>query len=343
MSIRVLIVDDSPTMRGLIAATLRTDPDIEIVGEAGDPLEARGAIKALDPDVVTLDIEMPNMSGLEFLERLMRLRPTPVVMVSTLTQHGADETIAALALGAVDCVGKPTGPGDREFRRLPEVVRAAAGARLQTLPSARSEAPAPEYRPSGRVVALGASTGGVEALLQVISGFPANCPPTVITQHMPASFTPSFAARLDRTCAPQVSEARDGDKLETGRVYLAPGGVAHLKVERVGLDLRCRLVEGDLVSGHRPSVDVLFRSVAQACGGQAVAALLTGMGRDGADGLLALRHAGAVTIAQDEATCVVFGMPRVAFEIGAAERQLPLGRIAPALLAATQKSPVGVA
>lgn len=341
MTIRVLIVDDSPTMRGLIAATLRTDPDIEIVGEAGDPLEARVAIKELDPDVVTLDIEMPNMSGLEFLERLMRLRPTPVVMVSTLTQHGADETIAALALGAVDCVGKPTGPGDREFRRLPEVVRAAAGARLQTLAPARSE-PVAEYRPSGRVVALGASTGGVEALLQVISGFPANCPPTVITQHMPASFTPSFAARLDRTCAPQVTEARDGDKLETGRVYLAPGGAAHLKVERLGLDLRCRLVEDDLVSGHRPSVDVLFRSVAQACGGQAVAALLTGMGRDGADGLLTLRRAGAVTIAQDEATSVVFGMPRVAFEIGGAERQLPLGRIAPALLAATQKSPVGV-
>lgn len=342
MTIRVLIVDDSPTMRGLIAATLRVDPDIEVVGEAGDPLEARGAIKALDPDVVTLDIEMPNMSGLEFLERLMRLRPTPVVMVSTLTQHGAEETIAALALGAVDCVGKPTGPGDRDFQRLPEVVRAAAGARLQTAPGPRAE-PTPEFRPSGRIVALGASTGGVEALLQVISGFPANCPPTVITQHMPATFTPSFAARLDRTCPPQVSEARDGDKLETGRVYLAPGGAAHLKVERSGMDLRCRLVEGDLVSGHRPSVDVLFRSVAQAVGGQAAAALLTGMGRDGADGLLALRRAGAATVAQDEATSVVFGMPRVAFEIGAAERQLPLGRIASALLAATQKSPVGVA
>jgi two-component system chemotaxis response regulator CheB len=340
--ITVLIVDDSATMRALIARQLETDPGIRVVGEAGDPLEARAAIKALNPDVVTLDIEMPNMSGLDFLERLMRLRPTPVVMVSTLTQRGAEATIQALELGAVDCVGKPAGVHAGEFAQLTEKVRIAARARVRD-----GTTPAPAvtdfpYAPAADVVAIGASTGGVEALLTVLRSFPTSCPPTVITQHMPANFTTSFAARMDRTCAPRVTEAVDGAPLLPGQVYLAPGGVAHLKVARSGAGLVCRLEEGEPVSGHRPSVDVLFKSVAQARPKRAVGVILTGMGRDGAEGLRQMRDGGAVTIGQDEATCVVFGMPRAAAELGGVERQLPLERIGPALLRAAARERAGV-
>jgi two-component system chemotaxis response regulator CheB len=332
--VRVLIVDDSATMRGLITATLRRDPDIEVIGSAGDPLEAREAIKALNPDVITLDIEMPNMNGLEFLERIMRLRPMPVVMVSTLTQAGAEETLRALEIGAVDCVAKPTrlDEGSAGLSELATKVKAAARARVRShMPSSAGRRAPESFNPGGHVVAIGSSTGGVEALLTVISRFPANCPPTVITQHMPATFTASFAARLDRATDASVAEAREGALLEPGKVWLAPGGATHLQVVGSGT-LRCKLIATDPVNGHRPSVDVLFNSVAQAAGARAVGAILTGMGRDGADGLKAMRESGAHTLGQDADTCVVYGMPKVAYEIGAVERQVSLGAMGDAIL-----------
>jgi two-component system chemotaxis response regulator CheB len=342
--VTVLVVDDSPTMRGLITAVLRRDPDIEVIGAAGDPLEAREAIKRLNPDVITLDIEMPNMSGIEFLEKIMRLRPTPVIMISTLTQAGADITIEALALGAVDCVGKP-GPGmtaSDAFGGLTEKVKAAARSRLRPLGEVvRPQINGTVFRPNGSVVAIGSSTGGVEALLTVIPHLPANGPPTVITQHMPGTFTKSFAKRLDSSSAATVTEAEDGDVLAPGKVFLAPGGDRHLTIERSGGQLRCRLLPGEAVNGHSPSVDVLFNSVAQAVGKKAVGAILTGMGRDGAKGLLAMREAGGRTLGQDEASCVVYGMPRAAFEIGAVERQFPLSRMGAQILAACVQTPEG--
>ncbi|MBI1686901.1 protein-glutamate methylesterase/protein-glutamine glutaminase [Caulobacter hibisci] len=332
--IRVLVVDDSATMRGLITAALNRDPEIEVVGAAGDPFEARGMIKALNPDVVTLDIEMPNMNGIEFLEKIMRLRPMPVVMVSSLTQAGAEMTLRALELGAVDCVGKPTtATGTAEaLAEVAEKVRTAARASVRTKADAAPvTARRGNYLPSGDVVSIGSSTGGVEALLAILTQFPETCPPTVITQHMPATFTASFAARLDRASGAKVQEATDGALLEPGKVYVAPGGATHLEVVR-SAGLRCRLTAGDPVSGHRPSVDVLFRSVAQAVGEKAVGAILTGMGRDGAQGLLQMRQAGARTVGQDEASCVVYGMPRAAFEIGAVEKQVSLSSIGQSIL-----------
>jgi two-component system chemotaxis response regulator CheB len=334
--VRVLIVDDSATMRSLIAAVLQRDPEIEVVGEAGDPLEAREAIKKLNPDVITLDVEMPNMNGIDFLEKIMRLRPMPVVMVSTLTVRGAEATMEALELGAIDCVAKPSTGGLEGFSDLPFKVKAAAKAKVRPLRTPDPGAPAPtplEHTPDGRLIAIGSSTGGVEALITVLSRFPANCPPTVITQHMPATFTRSFSERLDRLCAPKVAEAHDGAVLENGRIYIAPGGDKHLEIGGTGT-LRCRLSDGPAANGHRPSVDVLFRSVAKAVGSRAVGAILTGMGRDGAEGLLAMRRAGARTFGQDEASSVVYGMPKAAFEIGAVERQAPLDRIAAELLKA---------
>lgn len=324
--VRVLIVDDSATIRGVISSILGRDAEIEVVGFAGDPLEARELIKQLNPDVITLDVEMPKMSGIDFLERIMRLRPMPVVMISTLTQAGAATSLQALEIGAVDCIGKP------DFEGLAEKVKAAARARVRPL-SQRPTTPTPVkgYRPGSKLIAIGSSTGGVEALLTVLASFPENCPPTVITQHMPATFTASFAARLDKLSAPKVQEATDGAPLLAGHVYLAPGGAAHLEVTG-GAQPRCRLLTGHPVNGHRPSVDVLFHSVCRAYGRRAVGIILTGMGRDGADGLLAMREAGASTIGQDEASCVVYGMPKTAFEIGAVERQLALGSVARAAL-----------
>lgn len=339
--IRALIVDDSATMRGLIAAALRRDPGIAVVGQAACAAEARQAIKNLNPDVITLDIEMPAMNGLEFLEKIMRLRPMPVVMVSTLTSRGADATLEALELGAFDCVAKPSVAGLHAFDALAATVRAAAHARVRSrtlppLPTARPlpETPSPGYRPDGRVLAIGSSTGGVEALLTILSQLPANCPPTVVTQHMPETFTRSFAARLNRVCAAEVSEAADGAPLLPGRIYLAPGGPAHLQIAGSGT-WRCRLRPDDLVSGHRPSVDVLFASVAKAAGPCALGVILTGMGRDGAQGLLAMRQAGARTLGQDEASCVVYGMPKVAFEMQAVEKQVRLENIAAEIIEIT--------
>ncbi len=332
MTIKVLVVDDSLTMRGLISAALRRDPEIEVVGTAADPIEARAAIKALNPDVLTLDVEMPNMNGLEFLEKIMRLRPMPVVMVSTLTAAGADVTLAALEIGAVDAVEKPAVATSDAFQELIGKVKAAARSRVRPRGEAPATAAAPDaYRADPRhILAIGASTGGVEALLTILSGFPADCPATVITQHMPASFTASFAARLDRVCAPAVAEAVDGAPLAPGRIYLAPGGLAHLEVTP-GANPHCRLTASEPVNGHRPSVDVLFDSVAR-LGRPATGVILTGMGKDGARGLLAMRQAGAHTLGQDEATSVVYGMPRAAFELGAVERQAPLHRLSSAIL-----------
>ena len=330
--IRVLVVDDSPTMRGLITAALRRDPEIEVIGSAADPLEARALIKELNPDVITLDVEMPNMNGLEFLEKIMRLRPMPVVMVSTLTQAGAEVTLRALEMGAIDAVGKP-GAGvtaAEAFAELTLKVKTAARSRVRAREAVEAPRPRTDYRPrADHVLAIGASTGGVEALITILSAFPANCPATVITQHMPATFTPSFAARLDKMSAATVSEAVDGAPLMPGHIYLAPGGVAHLEVS--GTTPRCRLSQGDTVSGHRPSVDVLFRSIAR-LRKPMTGVILTGMGRDGAQGLLEMRNAGAHTLGQDEASSVVYGMPRVAHEIGAVERQLPLNRLSSAIL-----------
>ncbi|MCY6382416.1 protein-glutamate methylesterase/protein-glutamine glutaminase [Hoeflea prorocentri] len=337
--VRVLVVDDSATMRSLISSVLQADPDIEVVGTAGDAAQARSAIKQLNPDVITLDVEMPNMNGLEFLEKIMRLRPMPVIMVSTLTSRGAEASLAALELGAFDCIGKPAVTDPNPFPDLAEKVkqggkskaRIGASATAQPTGANGQSDTAVNYRPGSKVVAIGASTGGVEALISLLSTFPANCPPTLITQHMPEAFTSSFAARLDRLCKPQVAEASDGAPIRPGMVYVAPGGQSHLEI--VGsTTLRCRLREGEAVNGHRPSVDVLFNSVAAHCGRRAVGVILTGMGRDGASGLLQMRQGGAATIGQNESTCVVYGMPRSAFEIGAVENQLPLRRIGEEIL-----------
>lgn len=340
---RVLVIDDSATMRQLIRRTLSADPQIQVVGEAADPIEARAAIKVLNPDVLTLDIEMPRMNGLDFLERLMRLRPTPVIMVSALTRAGAAATLQALELGAVDCVAKLSASDTHGFDELAAKVRAAHHARLTPL-SHRSPAgaaappPSTTYVSDGRVVALGASTGGVEALIEVLRHWPRNGPPTLVVQHMPAGFTENFAARLDRLCAAQVCEARDGETIGIGQVRLAPGGGAHLELSGAAKAPRCRLVSADAVNGHRPSVDVLFASVARVMGPLAVGAIMTGMGRDGAQGLRAMRDAGADTLGQDEASSVIYGMPKVAADVGAVARQLPLERIGPALLALTHRA-----
>jgi len=336
---RVLVVDDSPTMRGLIAAVLSSDPEVNVIGQAGDALEAREAIKRLNPDVLTLDIEMPNMNGLDFLEKIMRLRPMPVIMVSTMTHRGAEATLAALEIGAFDCVGKPQPGEPRPFGDLAEKVKAAARTQRNFAQPAKPAAVTPppavaDFRVGRKIVAIGSSTGGVEALIAVLQKFPANCPPTVITQHMPPTFTRSFAERLNRLCAPVVEEATDGARLEIGKIYLAPGGERHLQVSNASAPC-CRLVERAPVNGHRPSVDVLFDSVAELAGRNAVGVILTGMGRDGAAGLLKMRHAGARTLGQNEKTCVVYGMPRVAYELGAVEQQLPLAAIGEEILKMT--------
>lgn len=340
--VRVLVVDDSRTMRNLICYALSRDPEIEVVGQAADPFEARDAMKALDPDVVTLDVEMPNMNGIEFLSKIMHLRPTPVIMVSNLTSRGAEATIKALEIGAFDCIAKPL-PGEEEiFPELPEKVKTAAAARVHLVRPRQDagEAAKPadsRYVPDGKVIAIGASTGGVEALITLLSHFPTNCAPTVITQHMPATFTKSFADRLDRLCAPHVSEAVEGAPLVPGKIYLAPGSVAHLEVV-FAKTLTCRLSPTALVNGHRPSVDVLFNSVASSAMSQAVGVILTGMGRDGTQGLAAMRQAGARTLGQDQATSLVYGMPRVAFEHGAVEKQMPLEKIGSEVLRLTNKA-----
>lgn len=339
LRIRTLIVDDSTLVRQLLTSILSSDPQIEVVGTAADPLIAREKIKALNPDVITLDIEMPRMDGLEFLEKIMSLRPTPVVMISSLTQKGVDATMRALEIGAVDFVAKPTidvtaGLGDLAAEIISK-VKTAAQARVR----ARRRDPSPacvatggmRYASTDKVIAIGASTGGVESITTVLMGMPADAPGIVVTQHMPPQFTGSFARRLDSTCQIRVMEASDGTRVLPGHAYIAPGG-AHLKLVRSGGNFVCRVGGTERVSGHCPSVDALFSSVAETAAANAVGLILTGMGKDGAAGLLAMRKAGAHTIGQNEATSVVYGMPRVAFEIGAVEEQVDLDQAAARVL-----------
>ncbi len=334
---RVLIVDDSPTIRQLIRTLLANDRRLRVVGEAGDPYEAREKIKDLAPDVITLDVEMPRMNGLSFLEKLMRLRPMPVVMVSTETQKGSAAALEALSLGAIDCIGKPaSGALDEAFQNLGDLLVAAADARLREPGLRKPVDPATGFRWNGRYVLIGSSTGGVDALETILSEFPENCPPTLITQHMPETFLESFVRRLAPKIAPRFELATDNAPLLQGKVYIAPGGAYHLGVSG-GDTPKCKLLSDEKRNGHRPSVDVLFDS-ARPIAQRSVACLLTGMGRDGAEGMLALRQAGATCIAQDQATSVVFGMPRAALEIGAAERAVPLGRIAQNILQLTGRT-----
>jgi two-component system chemotaxis response regulator CheB len=338
MAIRLLIVDDSPTMRALLRLLLDREPDIEVVGEASCALEARGLIKELNPDVVTLDIEMPGMSGLEFLDKIMRLRPTPVIIVSGLTRDGTSATMQALELGAVDCYAKPTGAAgsliDADGGRLAQIIRTAAQVRPRSigLPAHdhRADAVVASARAVGKdaIIAIGASTGGVEAIGNLLRRFPDDCPPTVIVQHINGHFAPAMAARLDGQCAPKVMLADSDLPLQRGHVYIAPGNDRHLTVRLVDGKPFSRLRPGDPISGHRPSIDALFHSIAVAMPGRAVGVLLTGMGQDGAKGLLAMRQARCPTIAQDQASCVVYGMPRAAVELGAAEYVVSLPQIA---------------
>ena len=319
-NIRVLVVDDSALIRDVLSKTLAQDGDITVVGTAHDPLDARDKIKALNPDVVTLDIEMPNMNGLAFLQKIMRLRPLPVVMVSTLTTKGASETMLALELGAVDFVAKPgtemAGGLEVFGATLREKVRFAAQSDVQ---ARAHRAPSPDLplktavAPEGALIAIGASTGGVEAIRQVLSSIPPDCPPIVIAQHMP-----------------------DRMALERGTAYVAPGDF-HLRVEKSSGQLKCRVTQDEQTSGHRPSVDVLFSSVAKVAGPMAVGAILTGMGRDGAQGLKAMREAGAFTIGQSQGSALIYGMPKAAFELGAVIEEASVEKIAGRLVSALMK------
>ncbi|MCA0400623.1 MAG: chemotaxis response regulator protein-glutamate methylesterase [Proteobacteria bacterium] len=337
--LRVLIVDDSALMRQIIASMLASDPHIEVVGSAANPNIAREKIKALDPDVITLDIEMPEMDGIEFLCRLMRLRPMRVLMLSSLTGKNTEMTLRALEIGAVDCLEKPLDHGEatlEAFRRdLLDRVHAVGSARLARTGITQTGTTRIAARPfnSQSIIAIGASTGGVEALGQVMASLPASLPPIFIVQHMPAKFTPGFARRLDQASALRVREAIDGLEVHPGEAVIAPGGF-HLGVKKSGGSFRCRLEDGESVSGHRPSADVLFHSAAREIGNAAVGVILTGMGRDGAEGLLDMRNRGAWTIGQDERTSLIYGMPRVAFEAGAVCAQLPLQEIAGAIVEA---------
>jgi two-component system, chemotaxis family, protein-glutamate methylesterase/glutaminase len=340
---RVLIIDDSALVRSLLTEIVNREPDLEAIGAAPDPLVAREMIRSMSPDVLTLDIEMPKMDGLDFLERLMRLRPTPVVMVSTLTERGAEATFKALELGAIDFVSKPRlgiAAGLQDLAvDICEKIRVASKARLHRhvrpgepratgVDSQARRAPETYSRVSTeKLIAIGASTGGTEAIREVITCLKADSPAVLITQHMPPGFTRSFAARLDGLCRMTVSEAKDGERVLPGHVYIAPGD-RHMKLERCGANYVIALDDGPPVNRHRPSVDVLFRSVAAAAGQNALGVMLTGMGRDGANAMLEMKQAGAFNIAQDEATCVVFGMPKEAIATGAVDEVLPVTRIA---------------
>ncbi|MDQ7995171.1 MAG: chemotaxis response regulator protein-glutamate methylesterase [Luteibacter sp.] len=371
--VRVLIVDDSALVRKVLSTMLESDPGIEVVGTAADPLIAREKIKQLNPDVLTLDVEMPRMDGLTFLENLMRLRPMPVVMVSTLTEKGADVTLRALELGAIDFFTKPSADLANTFmEHAPEIcakVRLAAGAkprersevmqldhprheprhdaaRLEVPPRLSADAVLPRAQTAGsrggtRIIAIGASTGGTEAIRVVLAAMPPTAPPIVITQHIPAAFSGPFAARMDTCSAMRVCEARDGQPIQPGHAYIAPGS-QHLLVMWDGARHVCRLHDGPPVNRHKPAVDVLFRSMAASVGAATIGVLLTGMGDDGARGLGELKEIGAPTLVQDEASSVVWGMPGAAWKAGAASEMLPLDAIAARLLALAQ-TPVSAA
>lgn len=337
MPVRVLLIDDSATMRAILASRLSGFSDIDVVGAAANAAEGRELIKRLDPDVVTLDIEMPGMNGLDFLEKIMALRPMPVIIVSGLTAKGSAASARALALGAIDCYTKSDGMSLEDGGRLADLVRMAAQVRpagRARLAQRAATAAAPlvsQLRSEPELIAIGASTGGVEALQALFSRFPATCPPTVVVQHVVESFAPAIAETLNSISPARVQLAEPDLPLARGNVYLAPGGSRHLLIGGEG-PFHARLRAGDPVSGHRPSVDALFTSVAQIAGRRAAGALLTGMGADGARGMLAMAKAGALTIAQDEASCTVFGMPRAAIELGGAEVVAPLEHIAQHLL-----------
>ncbi len=342
--IRVLCVDDSALIRGLMAEIINSHGDMEVVATAPDPLIARELIKEYNPDVLTLDVEMPRMDGLDFLDRLMRLRPMPVVMVSSLTERNSEITLRALELGAVDFVTKPKlgiRDGLLEYSEIiADKIRAAYMARAQILSRV---ARAPQKRPSSlrlqtynsteKLVLIGASTGGTEAIRRVLEPLPAQSPAILITQHMPAGFTRSFVQRLDALCAVRVYEAEHGQRVLPGHAYIAPGGNAHMKLARSGANYVIHLEHSEPVNRHRPSVDVLFYSAAKVAGKNAVGVVLTGMGKDGAQGLLAMRQAGARTLAQDEKSSVVFGMPREALAIGAAEQAVSIDQMSEHIMA----------
>ena len=344
---RVVVVDDSALVRSLLTEIINRQPDMQCVGAASDPFAAREMIRTLNPDVITLDIEMPRMDGIDFLSKLMRLRPMPVVMVSTLTERGAEVTLRALELGAVDFVAKPkigVADGLRLLAQdITDKVRIASKAHLRRLhiapvPESAGGPPTPVRTvpnlgrlSTEKIVFVGASTGGTEATKEVLANLPPDSPAVVITQHMPAGFTKSYAARLDGLCKIRVAEARDGDRILPGHAYIAPGGF-HLSVERSGANYIARVQDGEPVNRHKPSVEVLFKSAARVVGPNAVALMLTGMGADGAKAMKEMRDAGSYNYVQDEASCVVFGMPREAIAAGAAHEVLPLTQIAPKLI-----------
>src|SRR4051812_23913549 len=339
---RVVVVDDSALVRSLLTEIINRQPDMQCVGAAADPFVAREMIRTLNPDVITLDIEMPRMDGIDFLSKLMRLRPMPVVMVSTLTERGAEVTLKALELGAIDFVAKPkigVADGLKQLAdEITEKIRIAAKARVaKPAPSAPSApgaaAPArPAPASIGRLsteklIFIGASTGGTEATKEVLMSLPPDSPGVVITQHMPPGFTRSYANRLDGLCKIRVKEAVDGERILPGHAYIAPGGF-HLSVERSGANYVARVTDGEPVNRHKPSVEVLFESAARVVGQNAMGIMLTGMGADGAKAMRTMKDAGSYNVCQDEATCVVFGMPREAIAAGAANEVLPLGKIA---------------
>jgi two-component system chemotaxis response regulator CheB len=336
MSIRVLVVDDSAIVRQSIERQLSQTADIEVIGTAPDPYIARDKILQLCPDVVTLDIEMPRMDGITFLRKIMKYRPVPVVIVSSLAKKGSQVALDALSAGAVDVIakaGEAYSLGDMTVE-LVEKIRAAAAVNMEKILSQVSTAAQPKSanrlsmtKTTNKVLVIGASTGGTQAIESIITQFPSNCPPTVIVQHMPAGFTKSFAERLNNLSAPEVKEAENGETIIPGRVLIAPGNF-HTLVKRSGAQYFVEIKEGPLVDQHRPSVSVLFQTAAQFVGANAVAVMLTGMGSDGAKGMLKIKEAGGITIAQDEKSCVVYGMPRAAVECGAVQEVLPLSEIA---------------
>jgi two-component system chemotaxis response regulator CheB len=373
--IRVVVVDDSALVRSILKTVIDAQPDMQCVGVAQDPYVARETIRELNPDVITLDVEMPRMDGLDFLEKLMRLRPMPVVMVSTLTERGAETTLRALELGAIDFVAKPrlgVAQGLQEMAtEIAEKIRIAARARVSrrtaaAVPAAgvlagssvssgvqnravataglgggSTSAPGAGVKTmpttysrvsTEKIIAVGSSTGGTEALREVLSVMPADCPAVMVTQHMPPGFTRSFAERLNGLCRMRVKEAEDNERVLPGHAYIAPGG-RQMRVRRSGANYMVQIDDGPPVNRHKPSVDVLFRSVAEQVGKNAIGVMLTGMGRDGADAMRVMRDAGAWNLAQDEASCVVYGMPREAVAAGAVDEILPLGRIAEHILA----------
>lgn len=347
--ITVVVVDDSALIRALLTEIINQQADMTVVGVAADPYQAREIIRSTNPDVVTLDVEMPRMDGLDFLEKIMRLRPMPVVMVSTLTERGADVTLRALELGAIDYVAKPKiglSQGMRELgQEICDKIRVASKAKVF-----RRTAPVtPVYNPTlttpitgvafkppppvhfsrhstEKLIVIGASTGGTEAIREVLTAFPADCPAVVITQHMPPGFTTSFAKRLDSLCRIRVSEAQDGERILPGHAYIAPGGM-QFAVARSGANYVVEVTDGEPVNRHKPSVEVLFKSVARNVGPNAVGIMLTGMGKDGATAMFEMKQAGAYNIAQDEASCIVFGMPKEAIAAGGVDEVLPVQRI----------------